>query len=372
MSGNSEYKIRKLDRSEHTRTRALWESVFIEDTEAFLDYYYDEKVKNNVIYAAEKDGQLCAMLHLNPYWIMAGDEKVQSYYIVAVATLPGHRHKGLMRGLLEKSMVDMEKESVPFTFLMPAAEAIYYPFGFRFFYKQTQKDLNFQNHSEENLEIWEADPSMCKEMAKFAGEILKLNYRVYAQRTEEYYQTMLKEQKSQNGGIYCVKDGGELRGVFCYTKENKLEFREPLYGPGGEEILKYLIPKGETVRVIGTQNEEKDGRPMIMGRIVNLERFLNLLGVKEDFSARIWFRDSFIEENEGMYVLEGRKGRLYAKKLRDAERKPVEMLGVETFFSVVTGYLCVEEIDEKDITEKGEEVLSKISVFGPSFLNEVV
>ena len=124
--------------------------------------------------------------------------------------------------------------------------------------------------------------------------------------------------------------------------------------------------------MIGTQNEEKDGRPMIMGRIVNLERFLNLLGVKEDFSARIWFRDSFIEENEGMYVLEGRKGRLYAKKLRDAERKPVEMLGVETFFSVVTGYLCVEEIDEKDITEKGEEVLSKISVFGPSFLNEVV
>lgn len=372
MSGNSEYKIRKLDRSEHTRTRALWESVFIEDTEAFLDYYYEEKVKDNVIYAAERDGQLCAMLHLNPYQIVVGKEKVQSYYIVAVATLPEHRHKGLMSQLLKKSILDMEKEGVAFTFLMPAAEAIYYPFGFRFFYKQEQKDVKAQKDLKENIEILDADSAMCKEMAKFAEKILSLNYNVYAQRTEKYYQTILKEQKSQNGGIYCVKDGGVLKGVFCYTKEKKLEFREPLCVRGEERLIQYLIPKGEAVRVIGIQKEGQDACPMIMGRIVNLEQFLNLLGVKEDFSLEIWFRDSFIEENEGVYALEGREGRLYAKKKRRVVGKPSEMLNVETFFSVVTGYLCVEEIDKKEITEKGEEVLSKISLFGPSFLNEVV
>ncbi len=33
-------QLRKLDSSEHSRTRALWEKVFPEDSKAFLDYYY--------------------------------------------------------------------------------------------------------------------------------------------------------------------------------------------------------------------------------------------------------------------------------------------------------------------------------------------
>ena len=32
--------VRRLDQSEHEKTRPLWEEVFTEDTKAFLDYYY--------------------------------------------------------------------------------------------------------------------------------------------------------------------------------------------------------------------------------------------------------------------------------------------------------------------------------------------
>ncbi len=43
-------KIRKLKQEEHRMTRSLWEEIFTEDDEAFLDYYYQVKTAENSIY----------------------------------------------------------------------------------------------------------------------------------------------------------------------------------------------------------------------------------------------------------------------------------------------------------------------------------
>ena len=48
--------IRKLEQSEHIATRKLWEEIFPEDTEAFLDYYYYIKAKNQ-IYVVKRMGE---------------------------------------------------------------------------------------------------------------------------------------------------------------------------------------------------------------------------------------------------------------------------------------------------------------------------
>src|SRR5699024_8632580 len=57
-----------------------------------------------------------------------------SRYIIAVATRPERRHKGLMRRLLKESLEYMRRKAMPFAFLMPASDAIYRPFDFRYFY----------------------------------------------------------------------------------------------------------------------------------------------------------------------------------------------------------------------------------------------
>ena len=59
-------KIRKLDQSEHWKTRSLWEQVFSEDSQEFVDYYYYIKTKDNTIYVIEED-----------------DEKVSSHRIIS-------------------------------------------------------------------------------------------------------------------------------------------------------------------------------------------------------------------------------------------------------------------------------------------------
>lgn len=119
-----------LPSGQKSRSRALYEQAFPEDTEKFVDYYYSCRIKDNQILALEEDGQIVSMLHLNPYQMIVNGYETESNYIVAVATREDCRHRGYMRVLLEKALKDMAGQGMPFTFLMPASERIYAPFDF--------------------------------------------------------------------------------------------------------------------------------------------------------------------------------------------------------------------------------------------------
>ena len=51
-------EIRKLESAEHGKTRFLWEKIFKEDSQTFVDYYYFIRTKENVIYVVEEDGAI--------------------------------------------------------------------------------------------------------------------------------------------------------------------------------------------------------------------------------------------------------------------------------------------------------------------------
>ena len=119
-----------LSAEERGRTRALYQAAFPEDTERFVDFYYQYKTRDNQILALEQDGQIVSMLHRNPYTMIMNGYEFLADYIVAVATEKAFRHQGCMRKLLEKALNDMADQGMPFTFLMPASESIYAPFDF--------------------------------------------------------------------------------------------------------------------------------------------------------------------------------------------------------------------------------------------------
>ncbi len=155
--------IRYLDREEHERSRALYEEIFIEDEKDFVDAYYRIKAKDNEILAAEADGRIVSMLHRNPYTFRLRGELVPADYVVAVATKVTFRHQGLMRSLLTKALHDMYGQRYPFTFLMPADEAIYTPFDFRL----------MGNDDEEGLAVLD-------------GETLAEDYDLYPEKDAAY------------------------------------------------------------------------------------------------------------------------------------------------------------------------------------------
>lgn len=98
-------ELRVLEQQEHRYTRALWKSIFEEDTETFLDYYYKVKTQCNTIYVVEDQDEIRAMLQLNPYKLRVEDKQVKTHYIIGVATEAAYRRKGLMESFSERQCV---------------------------------------------------------------------------------------------------------------------------------------------------------------------------------------------------------------------------------------------------------------------------
>ena len=263
-------KLRKLHPEEHIKTRKLWEEIFTEDTPEFLDYYYSVKAKDNEIYVIEDGNRIVSMLHLNPYEMRVNNQIYRTHYIVAVATKESYRKRGLMRQLLNHAMQVMSDRGEPFTFLMPASEVIYKPFGFEYVYEQEQGKVKGKRCADTSLAIEYAKEKHCEAIADFANQILK-KYDIVTWRSETYYQTLLSELASEDGGILLVKRGERIEGVFCYANGEKIIIREPLFDD--DTVLRHVIyqltgNESEEVLCIGYGEETK---PMIMAKIFGSE-----------------------------------------------------------------------------------------------------
>lgn len=290
---------RKLEQQEHIKTRKLWEEVFKEDTKEFLDYYYSVKTLENEIYVIEEEGKIVSMLHLNPYQMRIGKELYQTHYIVAVATDEHYRKRGYMAKLLNYTMQIMQDRGEPFTFLMPAAEAIYKPFGFEFVYEQKRGLVTGKNNQNKTIEFMLAEITDCHAIADFANEFLK-DFDVVTWRDASYYETLLNEQASENGGILLAKKEQKIVGVFCFAKseaqgehnaksevldaqnkiEKRIEIREPLCSQ--KEILQnaiFHLTGNETQEVFCTGYGEET-KSMIMAKVLQPDFENNLKNYK--------------------------------------------------------------------------------------------
>lgn len=149
-------------REEKAETRALYERIFPEDSPAFLDWYYEDRCRDNLLLDLRKGEEVVSMVHLNPFIMRTkAGARAKVYYLYAVATAPEARHQGCMTALLERSFRQMEEEDIPFCFLLPVDEAIYTPFDFHTVCDfQEKKNLDYQDvqktydvYIEENADV---------------------------------------------------------------------------------------------------------------------------------------------------------------------------------------------------------------------------
>lgn len=281
MSGLQTWKIRKLEPYEHGRTRKLWEEVFSEDTKEFLDYYYSYKIADNEIYVIEIDEKIVSMLHLNPYVVRIGQRLEPIHYIVAVATKKEYRSQGMMRRLLTKAMEDMKRRHEPFTFLMPADEAIYAPYGFEYIYEQRTCEMVGREIPDADVSFSEITEAEAEDVASYMNQMLD-KYALTIWRDKSYCIRMLAEQKSENGGILIAKKANRIVGIFPWAMEEAYEIREPLFAD--EELLyaaAWNVAGDAQITVLGYGNQRK---PLIMAKVLNETVFFECFG-KTDFKT---------------------------------------------------------------------------------------
>lgn len=314
---------------ENQRARKLYEEIFDEDSPAFVDYYFRVKAAENEIFVVEnKKQEILATLHLNPYEMMFCGEKVKTNYIVAVATRADCRHQGMMRSLLQASLQEMYRREETFTWLMPAAEAIYRPFGFRFIYEKNkmtmtadvlqraETDENWQIHSDQKVsgDIFceEAKKEDLAELACFAEKQLSKLAEVYTVHDIAYFEQRMQEVGCEGGSLILIRKEKEICGYFLALKKDreaweivvedavqKKAFPAVLhwFGASEEKCTFTAFPQ------IWEQYAQSENVPAIMGRIVHLECFVCCLKIKKEQEWKIRLTDSLIPENNGYFII---------------------------------------------------------------------
>ncbi|MBQ7795191.1 MAG: GNAT family N-acetyltransferase [Lachnospiraceae bacterium] len=276
--------IRYLEQEEKGRTRELWEEAFPDDSKSFVDYYYEEKMKDNRVLVFEREGQILSMLHRNPYRLWLRGEEKTCDYIVGVSTKISERGKGRMRSLMLAMLRDMQEEHQPFTFLMPSRESLYTPYDFRFVYDKTRWVLRYNKDIKRTP--YKAG-TLTEDLAQWQTAWLKRQYDVFAIRDEAYIERMDKELASEGGECRLIYDDDWFVGM---ESEWGLKERE----------MRYLYT-GERYR------SEAGTKPAIMARIVCLPEFIKHIRLKEDcphdkLILEIGVNDLFIPQNQGAWL----------------------------------------------------------------------
>lgn len=310
--------IRYLEQNEKQRTRVMYEANFPEDSEQFIDYYYEWKSKDNQILVMEgSGGGFQVMLHLNPYEFRMYGETVRLNYIVAVATDAFVRKQGKMAEVMKCVLMDMAKEHQPFTFLIPENPKVYLSSGFAFVPSENYGAYRRQvaeTVEEQTLQAAEVTQEQIKNttdiylqeavtedipvITAFANNMLGQEYNIFPFRTTNYYLRMLAELKSENGALMLLKQQEQLIGIFSYGKEGeKIEIQEILMHPNyrgqfGEVVKEFF--KGCHINIT-----EMD----YMVRILDLKALGLLLRSEEPFSLKVQVQDDMIEPNNGFFEI---------------------------------------------------------------------
>lgn len=420
--------IRYLPDEEKNRTRALWERIFAEDSERFLDYYYHIKTADNEILVLERDGEILSMLQLNPYRLQLGAAQVEAAYVIAVATDSRYRHQGMMARLLKRAMQDRRAKGQPFLFLMPAAEAIYRPFGFRFIYRQQSMTgvlgaladavpgMLAENHSPANTgllqepdgwkgstEAWKLSPVAEDELeaaARFAEDQLSRRHiRVRTIRDRYYYHVLKKECQAENGNLCWMLQDGRRQGLVAYTYEEAVEVREPLlpeperleealngcFGSLHRPLYVYgIVPGKEQNGVQKAEGKPESGkwkqepvRPVIMARALDLSVLTAGIRAVCPVSLVLDLEDGILPDNTGRFLWQVSELESCWEKLPvfgESGKAPVLRASVDEFVQLLFpgGEPAVSAALLERMAPEVQEVWGKLSVYTNVFLNEIV
>jgi len=123
----------------------MWDQCFPEDSDYFLNFYFDSFYSNEETLVCEANGQPVASLQMIPYRLQIGGSISQGGYIFGAMTHPAHRKKGLMAQLLNASFDEMIKKDYDYTFLIPGEKwliRMYEKYGFRLLKPNPQPPVN--------------------------------------------------------------------------------------------------------------------------------------------------------------------------------------------------------------------------------------
>ena len=346
--------IKYLKKEEKVLTKPLYKEAFFEDSDNFVEYYYSEKTKDNRILADIEGTSIRSMIMLNPYTISVFGKKYSLDYIVAVATKKEYKRQGYMRRLLDKVLIDMNSEKVPFTYLIPANKDYYLPFDFAFVARKNAYDADLSSFKKSVLKGIKFDGKEACEILRFINNEVSKGNDVYTYRDMHYFERELKEISSEDGFINIYREGDDIVAYESFWGLEKIELKE--------RIVSSSIAKREY------------GKENIMVRITDVAELLSNFRSNKDIDIIIKINDNVVEAQNAYFRVQMGKDFANVCKVSDAKDSAFVEFDIADFTSWIFGYIdnvnfSIVNFVDKSIAKDSLDSINKISGI---FINELV
>ena len=383
--------LRYAKREDLDNIKDIWNYCF-GDEEAFVDYYFNNKYKEENTILVEEDGELQSSLQLNQYKIKLNDKIYDTSYVVGVSTYPQARGKGLMKNIMDFSLTDMYNRGQLVSLLMPIDYRLYRKYGYEHCYDQIEYKLDV-----ESLKSFKVNGEFEKATDKHINAMIDIynselsNSNGYVVRDKNYYVNLFKEIRCENGHFYIHKDNDFEGYIIYFINGDTLFVREMLYKNINslESMLKFIYnhntqcknitimtPIIDKIRYIlsNPRNNDINIKPFMMGRIINLEGFLSNLDTEVVESEKIILEviDNQIEENDGCFEIYIKDNKVNIEK---TNKKPQLTLSINSLSQLAFSYLNLEEViflNNLEVEDICKNVLNNIFIKRDNYINEYV
>ncbi|MGL4796733.1 MAG: GNAT family N-acetyltransferase [Paraclostridium sp.] len=383
--------LRYAKRDDLNVIKDIWNYCF-GDEEAFVEYYFNNKYKENNTIVVEDDGEIVSSLQLNQYNIKLNNNIYETSYVVGVSTYPQARGKGFMKNIMDFSLNEMYNRGQLVSLLMPIDYRLYRKYGYEHCYDQLEYKLDVESLRQFKIQgdFVKAKNENIKDMINIYNTCLK-SCNGYTHRDVYYYENLFKEIKCENGHIYIHKEDAFEGYVIYFINGDTLFVRELLYKniKSLKSILKFLYnhntqaknitimsPIIDDIRYIlpNLKNNTINIKPFMMGRVINLEGFIKSIEVEvlESEKVILGVIDKQIEANNGCFEIYIENNKVMINKAnKDADLS----LDINYVNQLAFSYLDLKQVlflNNIEIEDKIYNTLDKIFTKKKNYINEYV
>lgn len=301
--------VRLLENQEKIKIRSLYEHCFKEDTKEYIDYYFDNRIRENEVVVNEQDGDIVSAMHLIPKIVIAGNVKTNVTYIYAVGTWEKYRNKGYVKEIFREIINSMHRNMDIFTYLIPSSEEnaeIYRKFGFEYVMdKREMEDPKHRKKPSHSVIRRKAENSDLVKLSIFAQQAVNSKYSISLSKDLEYFRKLKEVVEIEGGSIDIFVKNKVIVGYRIIIDDEVFE-----------EVLDSSV---QNLSWLGNQRT-----PYAMARIINIRKTLRQLSFKDFKERYIKITDPVIEENNGYFRMKYHHGSVKLEKCNEREIDKVD------------------------------------------------
>ncbi|NCA67813.1 MAG: GNAT family N-acetyltransferase [Clostridia bacterium] len=301
------------------KMRDLYRANF-DDSEQYIDYFFMYKYAQSRIYYSSENNTLLCGLHIIPKTFSLNGRLLSLPYIVAAATYPEHRRKGLMRELIKNAARDYN----PILALYPFNHEYYEQFGFFSMNYVSSKTISYTADSA--YITLEANANAAPRIYSLYRKFSK-NFDAYLYRNEKDLEDKINEITAGGGKCIIIQVDNTDIGYAMYDREGIVETDMSYNDISKVETLDgYTYNMPHNIFADNLSEEWSSAQKNIMFLITDIKTLLDIIQADDkllshiDKNTVINIKDSFLEANNISFIYTDTDGINYCSAETKADK----------------------------------------------------